>query len=97
MLRQLAALRDAHGEKFLMLTGVRTGESVARDQRIEASCGKNGAECGQGWFQEATPDAVADTLAPILHWRVCHVWDWLMFQATRITSIAQRPADAGCA
>jgi DNA sulfur modification protein DndC len=21
---------------------------------------------------------VADTLAPLLHWRVCHVWDWLV-------------------
>ena len=35
------------------------------------------AECGQGWFQEATPEAIADTLAPLLHWRVCFVWDWL--------------------
>ena len=25
------------------------------------------------------PAAVADTLAPILPWRVCHVWDWLTF------------------
>ena len=25
----------------------------------------------------AMPDAVADTLAPLLHWRTCHVWDWL--------------------
>jgi len=23
------------------------------------------------------PDAICDTLAPILHWRVCHVWEWL--------------------
>ena len=75
----LRALRDERGEKFLMLTGVRVGESAARDQRIALSCGKNGAECGQGWFQETTPAAVADTLAPILHWRVCHVWDWLTF------------------
>lgn len=75
----LKALRDERGEKFLMLTGVRVGESAARDQRIALSCGKNGAECGQGWFQETTPAAVADTLAPILHWRVCHVWDWLTF------------------
>lgn len=74
----LRALRDQHGEKFLMLTGVRVGESAARDQRIALSCGRNGAECGQGWFQETTPESVADTLAPILHWRVCHVWDWLM-------------------
>src|SRR6185503_310076 len=68
-------------EKILMLTGVRLGESAVRDARIALSCGKNGAECGQGWFQEATPAAVADTLAPLLHWRVCHVWDLLTFYA----------------
>jgi DNA sulfur modification protein DndC len=73
----LTALRDQAGKKFLMLTGVRIGESAARDGRIALSCGKNNSECGQGWFQEATPDAVADTLAPLLHWRLCHVWDWL--------------------
>lgn len=84
MTAALAGLRDAHGEKFLMLTGVRVGESAARDQRIALSCGKNGAECGQGWFQETLPHAVADTLAPILHWRVCHVWDWLTFEARTI-------------
>lgn len=81
MTAALAALRDQRGEKFLMLTGVRIGESAARDARIALSCGKNGAECGQGWFQETTPAAVADTLAPLLHWRVCHVWDWLTFYA----------------
>lgn len=79
MTAALAQLRDTHGEKFLMLTGVRVGESAARDGRIALSCGKNGAECGQGWFQETTPASVADTLAPLLHWRVCHVWDWLTF------------------
>lgn len=79
MTNALRALRDERGEKFLMLTGVRVGESAARDQRIALSCGKNGAECGQGWFQEMTPASVADTLAPLLHWRVCHVWDWLTF------------------
>lgn len=77
MVAALAALRDNCGKKFLMLTGVRIGESAARDQRIALACGKNNSECGQGWFQEATPDAVADTLAPILHWRLCHIWDWL--------------------
>lgn len=79
MVNALKTLRDQHGEKFLMLTGVRVGESAVRDGRIALSCGKNGAECGQGWFQETTPEAVADTLAPLLHWRVCHVWDFLTF------------------
>lgn len=77
MLRALQSLRDQTGEKLLMLTGVRLGESAARDQRIVMSCSRDGAECGQGWFQESTSAAIADTLAPLLHWRVCHIWDWL--------------------
>lgn len=79
MIEALKALRDQYGMKFLMLTGVRIGESAQRDAKIAVSCGKNNSECGQGWFQEATPEAVADTLAPVLHWRLCHVWDWLTF------------------
>ena len=81
MERALIGLRDQAGEKLLMFTGVRLGESAARDQRIAVSCSKDGAECGQGWYQTSTPASVADTLAPILHWRVCHVWDWLTFHA----------------
>nr|WP_242032498.1 MULTISPECIES: phosphoadenosine phosphosulfate reductase family protein [unclassified Coleofasciculus] len=78
MERELEALRQERGEKFLMITGVRIGESAARDQRIAISCTKDGGECGQGWFQHSSSGAVADTLAPIGHWRVCHVWDWLL-------------------
>ncbi len=78
MERELEALRQERGEKFLMLTGVRIGESAARDQRIAMSCTKDGGECGQGWFQQSSSGAIADTLAPIVHWRVCHVWDWLL-------------------
>lgn len=81
MQEELKAIRESRGEKFLMMTGVRLGESAARDARIALSCGKNGAECGQGWYQTSTPESVADTLAPLLHWRVCHVWDWLRFFA----------------
>ena len=65
------------GEKVLMLTGVRQGESAIRDARITMSCSKDGAECGQGWYQQTMPENYCDTLAPILHWRVCHVWEWL--------------------
>ena len=68
-------------EKALLLTGVRVGESVARDQRIAISCSKDGAECGQGYFQYSSADGLYDTLAPIEMWRVCHVWDWLFFHA----------------
>lgn len=88
----LADLRQQHGEKLLMLTGVRLGESAARDARIALSCSKDSGECGQGWFQVATPDSVADTLAPLLHWRLCHVYDWLYFENDRhgydVTGIA---------
>ncbi|HEX8609370.1 MAG TPA: hypothetical protein VF679_12085, partial [Pedobacter sp.] len=27
--------------------------------------------------QETMPESICDTLAPLLHWRVCHVWEWL--------------------
>ena len=79
MMAALQGLRQDAGEKLLMLTGVRMGESAARDQRIALSCSKDGGECGQGWFQTSTPEAIADTLAPLLHWRLCHVFDWLYF------------------
>ncbi len=77
MMEALADLRESTGEKLLMLTGVRIGESAQRDARISLSCSKDNAECGQGWFQISTPENVADTLAPLLHWRVCLVWKWL--------------------
>jgi len=68
-------------EKVLLLTGVRVGESAARDQRIATSCSRDGAECGQGYFQYSSAEGLYDTLAPIEMWRVCHVWDWLFFHA----------------
>lgn len=76
--KRLAALDG----NVLMITGVRQGESAIRDKRIEMSCGKDGAECGQGWYQKILPEAKGlkgrlATLAPLLHWRVCHVWEWL--------------------
>lgn len=94
MMAALADLRQQYGEKFLMLTGVRLGESAQRDARIALSCGKNGAECGQGWFQETTPENIADTLAPILHWRVCFVWKWLRQWAPMGGFPTERVADS---
>lgn len=81
----LASIADLPGT-CLMITGVRQGESAIRDRRIEMSCGKDGAECGQGWYQKLLPESTGlrgriATLAPLLHWRVCHVWDWLTFFA----------------
>lgn len=74
-------LQQLEGQ-ILMITGVRQGESAIRDRRIEMSCSKDGAECGQGWYQQVLPNAKGlrgrlATLAPLLHWRVCHVWEWL--------------------
>lgn len=83
MMHALTDLRQAAGEKILMLTGVRLGESAARDQRIALSCSRDSGECGQGWFQLSTPEAVSDTLAPLLHWRLCHVYDWIYFEQGR--------------
>lgn len=80
-----ARLGEVDGN-ILMITGVRQGESAIRDQRIVMSCGKDGAECGQGWYQQVLPQARGirgriATLAPLLHWRVCNVWDWLRVYA----------------
>ena len=83
MTAALRALHGACGEKILMLTGVRQGESALRDGRIAMSCGRDGAECGQGWYQETLPGELCNTLAPLLHWRVCHVWEWLQTWAPK--------------
>lgn len=77
----LEAIRDQAGDKFLVLTGMRIGESAVRDQRIALACSRHDGECSQGWYQQTTPTSVADVLAPILHWRVCHIADWLLFHA----------------
>ncbi len=63
-------------EKVLMMTGVRVGESAARDARISLSCGKDGTECGQGHYHHMS-NTYLDRLAPIIHWRTCIEWDWL--------------------
>ena len=80
------ALRDTIEGGCLTITGIRQGESAIRDRRIVMSCSKDGGECGQGWYQEILPESRGlkgrvSTLAPLLHWRVCHIWDWLMWYA----------------
>lgn len=66
-------MKSAISENWLTITGVRIGESAARDERIVLSCSRDGSECGQGHFFQG----LTNTLAPIVHWRVCHVWEWL--------------------
>lgn len=94
MATALQSLRERVDEKILMLTGVRIGESAVRDARIAVSCSKNGSECGQGWFQRDLPDALGDKLSPILHWRVCHIWDWLFFEAPSLGFNTELVAEA---
>lgn len=76
-----AALASVEGD-LLTLTGVRMGESAARDGRINLSCSRGDGECGQGWYQRDLQGGGRATLAPLLHWRVCHVWEWLRSWAT---------------
>lgn len=64
---------ESLGPDWLTITGVRIGESAARDERIVLSCSRDGAECGQGHFFQG----LTNTLAPLVHWRVCHIWEWL--------------------
>ena len=94
MSSEIKKLRDKYCSKLLVLTGVRMGESAIRDGRIALSCSKNGAECGQGWFQETLPQSICDTLAPLLHWRVCNIWDWLKILAPKYGWNTQILADA---
>ena len=82
MRAELARVGAVRGD-VLMLTGVRLGESAARDARIALSCSKGDGECGQGWYQRDLVSRGHATLAPLLHWRVCHVWEWLRSWAPR--------------
>jgi DNA sulfur modification protein DndC len=83
MRAELERMRAEHGKKFLVLTGLRRGESAARDARITLACSKDDGECGQGWYQETLPEALCDTLSAVLRWRVCHVWEWLRHWAPK--------------
>jgi DNA sulfur modification protein DndC len=66
-----------YGDNFLGIDGIRKGESAARDRVITTSCASDDGECGQGWFHSANYGN-GGKLSPILHWRVCHVWDWIV-------------------
>ncbi len=75
------ALKGVIGKK-LLITGVREGESAVRDGKITAACNRDSGECGQGYLYVKTASEVkAASFAPILSWRVCHVFDWLTLYA----------------
>lgn len=59
-------------DNTIVLTGVRKGESAARDSIISTSCSTGDGECGQGWYQQSK-----NALAPLLHWRTCNIWRWI--------------------
>jgi DNA sulfur modification protein DndC len=64
----------------LVVTGVRFGESDARDLRLNLSCSRGG-ECGQGvWFEESGRLGLG-YFSPVAIWRECDVWDFLTFVA----------------
>lgn len=104
----LQQTRQATGDKFLTLTGMRIGESAMRDERIALACNSKDGECGQGaivaeaqerarkggdqfglydsspvsyLFTRTPAGEPSDVLSPLLHWRVCHVADWLSLEA----------------
>lgn len=70
----VAKILNQKGEKLLMVTGMRLGESITRDIKIEHICTRNG-ECGTGMWQPMANEY--DRLAPLVRWRTCHIFDWL--------------------
>ncbi|MEL6853660.1 MAG: hypothetical protein AAFO83_00965 [Cyanobacteria bacterium J06607_13] len=68
--------------RVLVLTGVRFGESISRDDRIKSSCSSPGGECGSSWYQDER-NSFESVLAPIASWRYCHVIDWLVECSTK--------------
>jgi DNA sulfur modification protein DndC len=71
----LAELRGGRGD-VLILTGLREGESAVRDRRIVTACSSKGGECGAGLYQRTAEKRNDAVLAPLIHWRACHIWEW---------------------
>lgn len=68
-----------HG-RTAILTGVRFGESDARDRRLNLSCSRGG-ECGHGMWVQSSPRLGAVYLGPIIAWKECDIWDFLNYVA----------------
>jgi DNA sulfur modification protein DndC len=64
------------GLQGLIVTGVRFGESDARNLRLKLSCSRGG-ECGQGVWFESGGRLGLGYFSPIVVWRECDVWDFL--------------------
>ncbi len=63
-----------------ILTGVRFGESDARDKRLNLSCSRGG-ECSHGQWVSHSGKLQCAYIGPIVAWRECDVWDFLDFIA----------------
>jgi DNA sulfur modification protein DndC len=73
------------GCRFLLMSGVRMGESKQRDGKLNDSkrlaavaCSKDSGECGAGgiWMDERMSTNYT-ALPLIVNWRECHVYDFL--------------------
>jgi DNA sulfur modification protein DndC len=94
--KKLAELN--HKDDNAVLTGVRFGESDRRDGKMKkaSQCVGQG-ECGQVLEYHGA-------LAPIAHWKTCHVWDMLALYApkwgwntqTLIDLYGEAPVRFGC-
>lgn len=62
--------------RAVMLVGVREGESQERDRRLRFGCGRG--ECGPAMVGKTS---IFPTAAPLLNWRACEVWNFLIFTA----------------
>lgn len=72
-------MKELINDTSIVLTGVRMGESDNRDGRLKAAlCSKSDSECGQGAWYNGDSEMGIPGLAPIVHWRTCQVWDFLM-------------------
>lgn len=69
------AIAEEYGNDYIGFDGIRKGESAVRDRVITTSCSVGDGECGQGWFHTT---GSGQKLSPILHWRACNVWDWII-------------------
>lgn len=78
MMKALKALREKNGKKFLMLTGVRVGESAARDARIALKLPRNrlrkrGRELRKDGKMVANPNRMGPLTLEARRWGLAQV------------------------
>jgi len=74
-IKPVEAIMARLDKPMAVLTGMRLGESNARNARMKATCSRDG-ECGHDLWLNRKADGVY-YLAPIVHWTTCRVWDFL--------------------